>query len=118
VYKVILYKLIYILIFLNKDFLPKQWPGEINTSHWELINLNERLRICRYEPGQFFAPHFDGIYKRSYMEQSKLTIMAYLNDSFTGGNTNFLDDKSKPHAITYALKPETGIFNKYILFLI
>lgn len=35
--------------------------------------------------------------------------MAYLNDSFTGGNTNFLDDKSKPHTITYALKPETGI---------
>jgi hypothetical protein len=45
------------------------------------------------------------------MEQSQLTIMAYLNDSFTGGNTNFLDDTSKPHAITYALKPETGILN-------
>ncbi|CAF1204171.1 unnamed protein product [Rotaria sordida] len=92
-----------------EDFLPKQWPGEKNTSHWELMNLNERIRICRYEPGQYFTPHFDGIYKRSYMEQSQLTIMAYLNDSFTGGNTNFLDDSSKPHPITYALKPETGM---------
>jgi hypothetical protein len=66
--------------------------------------------LFRYEPGQFFAPHFDGIFKRSYMEQSQLTIMAYLNDSFTGGNTNFLDDTTKaPHAITHALKPDTGI---------
>ena len=42
------------------------------------------------------------------MEQSQLTIMAYLNDAFTGGNTNFLDELLKPPAITYALKPETG----------
>ncbi|UJR13791.1 hypothetical protein I4U23_000801 [Adineta vaga] len=80
-----------------------------NTLHWNLLNLNERIRICRYEPGQYFAPHFDGIYKRSYMEQSQLTIMAYLNDSFTGGHTNFLDEKSKPPPVTYALKPETGM---------
>lgn len=70
------------------------------------------MNLYRYEPGQFFAAHYDGIYKRSFMEQSQLTIMVYLNDSFTGGNTNFLDDKSKPHAITYALKPEIGILNK------
>ncbi len=75
------------------------------------------MNLFRYEPGQYFAAHFDGIYKRSYMEQSQLTIMVYLNDSFTGGNTNFLDDKSKPHAITYPLKPETGIFNKEIFLI-
>jgi prolyl 4-hydroxylase len=67
------------------------------------------LNLYRYEPGQFFAPHFDGIFKRSYIEQSQLTIMVYLNDSFTGGNTNFLDDTSKPHGITCALKPEIGM---------
>ena len=74
------------------------------------MNLNEQLRICRYEPDQYFAPHYDGIYKRSFMEESKLTIMAYLNDAFTGGHTNFLDDRSKPSAVINALKPETGIF--------
>jgi hypothetical protein len=42
------------------------------------------------------------------MEQSQLTIMAYLNDAFTGGNTNFLDETVKPPAVTHALKPETG----------
>lgn len=42
------------------------------------------------------------------MEQSQLTIMAYLNDAFTGGNTNFLDETVRPHALIHALKPETG----------
>ncbi|CAF1158797.1 unnamed protein product [Adineta steineri] len=97
--------------FLHRvqDFLPKQWPGKDNTSQWDLMNLNEQIRICRYEPGQYFAPHFDGIYKRSYQEQSQLTIMAYLNDSFTGGHTNFLDETTKPPTLTHALKPETGM---------
>ncbi|CAF3518479.1 unnamed protein product [Rotaria socialis] len=35
--------------------------------------------------------------------------MAYLNHSYTDGHTNFLDDTTKPHDITYALKPETGM---------
>lgn len=34
--------------------------------------------------------------------------MAYLNDSFTGGNTNFLDENVQTHPIIYPLKPETG----------
>ncbi|CAF1307558.1 unnamed protein product [Adineta ricciae] len=92
-----------------KEYLPQQWPGKSNTSDWELLNLNERIRICKYEPGQYFAPHYDGTYKRSYMEQSQLTIMAYLNEEFTGGHTNFLDAMSKPHAITHALEPKTGM---------
>ena len=41
-----------------------------------------------------------------------IQLMVYLNDEFTGGNTNFLDNRSKPHGITYALKPETGIYNQ------
>lgn len=35
------------VLFEIEEFLPKQWPGEVNTSHWDLINLNERIRICR-----------------------------------------------------------------------
>ena len=97
---------------MHSDFLPERWPGQNNTSHWDLLSINEQLRICRYEPGQFFAPHFDGVFKRSYMEQSQLTIMAYLNDGHTGGHTNFLDDASKPPSITYGLKPETGKINR------
>ncbi|CAM2699106.1 unnamed protein product [Rotaria socialis] len=73
------------------------------------VSISKPTFCFTYEPGQFFAPHFDGIFKKSYMEQSQLTIMAYLNHSYTDGHTNFLDDTTKPHGITYALKPETGM---------
>lgn len=55
------------------------------------VGVNERFRCYRYEPGQRFAPHFDGAYQRSGTECSELTLMVYLNDAFTGGKTAFHD---------------------------
>jgi predicted 2-oxoglutarate/Fe(II)-dependent dioxygenase YbiX len=55
------------------------------------VGVNERFRCYRYEPGQRFAPHFDGAYRRSPTECSELTLMVYLNDAFTGGKTAFHD---------------------------
>jgi prolyl 4-hydroxylase len=55
------------------------------------VGVNERFRCYRYEPGQRFAPHYDGAYRRSPTERSELTLMVYLNDGFTGGTTAFLD---------------------------
>jgi predicted 2-oxoglutarate/Fe(II)-dependent dioxygenase YbiX len=52
--------------------------------------VNERMRVYRYEPDQYFAPHYDGCYQRNAHESSELTFMVYLNDDFTGGHTNFL----------------------------
>ena len=52
---------------------------------------NERFRCYRYEPGQRFAPHYDGAFERDVNERSELTFMVYLNDSFTGGTTRFHD---------------------------
>lgn len=56
---------------------------------WRAAGLNERLRFYRYDPGQRFFWHFDGRYERSPTEQSALTFMVYLNDSFAGGATEF-----------------------------
>ena len=53
--------------------------------------LNERFRGYRYSPGQRFAPHFDGAFVRSPLERSELTVLLYLNDGFTGGETAFCD---------------------------
>lgn len=53
--------------------------------------LNERFRGYRYSPGQRFAPHFDGAFVRSPLERSELTVLLYLNDAFTGGETAFCD---------------------------
>jgi prolyl 4-hydroxylase len=58
------------------------------------VGTNERFRAYKYEPGQRFAPHLDGCFKRDhapYNERSELTFMVYLNDGFGGGATRFLD---------------------------
>jgi len=55
------------------------------------VGANERFRCYRYEPGQRFAPHYDGSFRRDRFEVSQLTLMVYLNDGFGGGETAFHD---------------------------
>lgn len=57
----------------------------------EAVGLNERFRFYRYDPGERFAPHRDGAFRRSNGEMSRLTFMVYLNGGFDGGDTNFDD---------------------------
>lgn len=64
-----------------KEFLP-----EYST---KAVGVNERFRYYRYEPEQFFDWHFDGEFRRTNGEFSRLTLMVYLNDDFTGGTTDF-----------------------------
>jgi hypothetical protein len=63
---------------------------------WRPSGLNERLRFYRYDPGQRFAPHFDGYFARSSDERSFLTFIVYLNDGFEGGQTRFEGVTVKP----------------------
>lgn len=69
-----------------KAHVPARLEGD-----WQLCGANERLRCYRYEPGQYFAQHFDGAFVRSPDEQSLLTFMVYLNACEAGGHTNFSD---------------------------
>lgn len=55
------------------------------------VGVNERFRCYRYDPGERFAPHFDGAFTRDRDEASLLTFMVYLNAGFTGGQTRFHD---------------------------
>jgi prolyl 4-hydroxylase len=65
----------------------------------------EDLQIVRYLPGQFFKDHHDGCCDnvdkcRQFLEKSGqriLTVLIYLNEDFTGGETQFrnLDLKLK-----------------------
>ena len=66
------------------------------------VGVNERFRCYRYEPGQRFAPHYDGAFRRSPTERSELTFMIYLNDEFTGGQTAF-------HDFDVTVRPKTGM---------
>ena len=52
--------------------------------------LNPRFRIYRYDPGQRFTRHRDGIVRQDGMF-SLLTILFYLNDDYEGGETRFTD---------------------------
>ncbi len=56
---------------------------------WRAVGLNERFRFYRYEAGQYFDWHGDGVFRRNDLEQSRLTLMIYLNDTFQGGETQF-----------------------------
>ncbi|MEW6281556.1 MAG: 2OG-Fe(II) oxygenase [Candidatus Eremiobacterota bacterium] len=74
-------------------FRARPWvPEEIE--EWRVRGLNERLRYYRYDPGQRFAPHYDGKFTRHPREHSKLTFMVYLNQDFEGGETIFYTDRN------------------------
>jgi hypothetical protein len=95
-------------------------PG--STGKWELLGLNECFRLCRYQPGGHFSPHYDGQFVRNKKELSLKTVMLYLNDDFEGGTTNILRDdylymrakmNNPPNApgsfVLRKIKPETGM---------
>ena len=65
------------------------------------VGLNERFRGYRYHPGERFAPHYDGCFRRSDDEESLLTFMLYLNEGMTGGATVF-------HHFGRQVTPRTG----------
>lgn len=79
-----------------KPFVPNLLNGK------RAIGLNERLRFYRYEPGQKFAQHFDGSFRRPNGEQSLLTWMIYLNEDFRGSETKF-------NGAGIEIKPKTGM---------
>jgi prolyl 4-hydroxylase len=74
-------------------------PPSLSNMH--PIGANERFRCYRYDPGQRFAPHYDGAFHRSATEESLLTFMVYLNEDFEGGATAF-------HHFEKAVRPKTG----------
>jgi hypothetical protein len=53
------------------------------------VSLDEEFRYYRYDPGQRFKPHRDGVVKREPNLRSRLTFLMYLNDGFVGGETAF-----------------------------
>ncbi|MFV8750258.1 prolyl hydroxylase family protein [Nannocystaceae bacterium ST9] len=56
---------------------------------WRATGFNERLRFYRYEPGQRFALHADGHYRRpDRSETSRMSFLIYLNEDFEGGQTS------------------------------
>jgi predicted 2-oxoglutarate/Fe(II)-dependent dioxygenase YbiX len=59
--------------------------------------LPKDLRFYKYSPGQRFKMHKDGPWQENGMT-SRLTLLVYLNDDFTGGQTDFREFKVAPEA--------------------
>jgi len=103
------------------------WPPGTRTDAksgmWSPVGLNPCFRVCRYEPGGFFLPHFDGGFGYTEDHLSLKTFMLYLNDAFEGAPTTFYNHEQQhykepdPANVVYELHPERGactIFNHMI----
>lgn len=72
----------------------------------QLVELNERLRFLRYDPGHKFSAHCDCSYSRPDMSaRTLITMIAYLNEDFEGGETTLLERRSGNRI---AIVPKTG----------
>ncbi|XP_041367113.1 probable prolyl 4-hydroxylase 8 [Gigantopelta aegis] len=83
-----------------QPFVPPVFKGHT------VCGLNERLRFLRYDPGDYFKPHYDGAYVRENGEGSLITLMWYLNEGFKGGNTTFFYHGADPKGVPCV--PKTG----------
>lgn len=54
-----------------------------------LVGANPRLRLYRYGPGERHGAHWDTVVELADGVHSLLTLVFYLNDDFTGGETEF-----------------------------
>jgi hypothetical protein len=77
---------------------------------WQLTGFNERWRYYRYDPGEKFAPHYDGSFARSDNEKSQLTFMIYLNGGFAGGETKFYFKHQEPALVVLPVRGQALVF--------
>ncbi|GAA6061272.1 hypothetical protein JCM10212_000713 [Sporobolomyces blumeae] len=99
-------------------------PPEIHGG--KVKGINPRFRVYRYVPGAIYRPHIDGAWPRSgidpetgeYLydsaprdapEWSRLTLLIYLNDDFSGGCTTFfVPSRSIGTLDAFPVKPIAG----------
>jgi predicted 2-oxoglutarate/Fe(II)-dependent dioxygenase YbiX len=75
--------------------------------------LNERFAVYRYDPGQRFKRHQDGVISTDDgLETSRQTVLVYLNQDCEGGETVFSDVDRSGSQIKFLetpVTPETGM---------
>ena len=90
--------------------------GKDYTKGFELFGFSETVRFYRYAVGEYFAPHTDGCIHRegtitqqgvefNVIDQSFITLLVYLNDVQSGGETNFYNSRNE---LMYSVMPKAG----------
>ena len=66
--------------------------------------------LSRYEPGRYFAPHFDGRGSgvNTELECSEFTVVLYLTDDFVGGATHYLSGQGSQVKQSVVVRPHKG----------
>jgi hypothetical protein len=90
-----------------EEFLPPDAEDE-DGQEYSPVGLNERLRFYRYDAGEQFDWHQDFPFEREDGARSFWTLMVYLSDGFTGGETSFDDSYSDEPFETFQVTPRTG----------
>uniref|UniRef100_A0A7S0C5A9 Fe2OG dioxygenase domain-containing protein n=1 Tax=Proboscia inermis TaxID=420281 RepID=A0A7S0C5A9_9STRA len=79
----------------------------------DLVGLNERMHVLRYDNGEYFAPHQDGSYSKNSNTRSFLTVVVYLNSGggldFEGGTSNFVSPYETENSVTKFVPKRGGV---------
>mmetsp|Transcript_23120 Transcript_23120/g.27833 ORF Transcript_23120/g.27833 Transcript_23120/m.27833 type:complete len:243 (-) Transcript_23120:554-1282(-) len=90
-----------------EKFLNAPWAKVFKDKTLDAVGCNERLSLLRYDPGDYFAPHYDGHFYRQEGarkgEMTQMTVQVYLNEGFKGGTTRFIGKHGD-----YDVVPKTG----------
>ena len=69
-----------------------------------IVGCNDNFRLSRYQPGEEVKKHTDGVNQDKWGNRSRYTVNIFLNDDFTGGETEFwvgdLMDRRRPIVAT------------------
>ena len=87
-----------------KPYLPTIYKDS-NGIQWEFIGVTKHVMYAEILPDQPFPIHTDTGVEYSEKEQSKFTVLVYLNHDFQGGGTQFYSNSFIP---TVEIIPESG----------
>ena len=100
----------HLLNLLDVDDFNNVAPRGFGTEgNWIIQSINPMFRISKYEKGGHFSKHSDAGYVLNDNYRSSFSLLIFLNDSFSGGETSIFYGDNK-----YKIAPDTGkmvIFN-------
>lgn len=86
------------------EHLPVIYKDRRNKS-WQFARTSKYVMYAKVSPGQSFPIHTDTGAEFGPLEESKFTVLTYLNDNFEGGSTVFYDDSFN---MTAEIAPKRG----------